>query len=97
MDTKSINREIVNYYQSLLRVSNARISIKVDIVNSGKLVSDEQANLLVSDISTREIKQALDNIGNEKAPWVDGFNSFFFKKCWDIVGTYFCNAVQQFF
>jgi len=39
------------------------------------------------------IKEALFNIGNDKAPGLDGYSSLFFKKSWDIVGADFCAAV----
>lgn len=37
------------------------------------------------------------SIRNEKAPGTDGFNSLFFKQCWEIVGEEISAAVTEFF
>lgn len=49
---------------------------------------------LVSDL---EIGNAMFSMGNDKAQCPNGFTSVFFKKNWDIVGGYVCNAVRDLF
>ncbi|GKE53700.1 RNA-directed DNA polymerase, eukaryota, reverse transcriptase zinc-binding domain protein, partial [Tanacetum coccineum] len=46
---------------------------------------------------TDEIKRALFDTDDNKAPGPDGFTSKFFKKLWDTVNTYFCAAIKDFF
>ncbi|GKE13017.1 RNA-directed DNA polymerase, eukaryota, reverse transcriptase zinc-binding domain protein [Tanacetum coccineum] len=43
-------------------------------------ISDDEALFLVEDVSYREIKDALFDIGDNKAPGPDGYSSIFFKK-----------------
>ncbi|KAJ9546404.1 hypothetical protein OSB04_018947 [Centaurea solstitialis] len=51
----------------------------------------------IRSISDKEIKDALFQIGNDKAPESDGFSSKFFKAAWPIVGKDVQIAVHNFF
>ena len=62
-----------------------------------KKVSYATGNNMVRDVSDDEIKAAMFDIGEDKAPGPDGFTSAFFKKGWDIVGHEVCGAVRDFF
>nr|GEU38750.1 RNA-directed DNA polymerase, eukaryota, reverse transcriptase zinc-binding domain protein [Tanacetum cinerariifolium] len=44
-----------------------------------------------------EIKEALFDIDEQKAPGPDGFSAKFFKAAWNIIGKDMCLAVQEFF
>ena len=44
-----------------------------------------------------EIKQALFDIEENKAPGIDGFNALFLKKTWIIIQQDVCKAVRDFF
>lgn len=48
-------------------------------------------------MSNEEIVQALQRINDNKSPGCDGFNAYFFKKAWEIVGEEIIEAVQEFF
>ncbi|GJY33032.1 RNA-directed DNA polymerase, eukaryota, reverse transcriptase zinc-binding domain protein [Tanacetum coccineum] len=48
-------------------------------------------------VSKKEVKEALFDIEDEKAPGPDGFTSKFFKETWDTVREDVCLAIQQFF
>ncbi|GKB89177.1 putative RNA-directed DNA polymerase, eukaryota, reverse transcriptase zinc-binding domain protein, partial [Tanacetum coccineum] len=52
---------------------------------------------MVQNVTNEEIKAAMFDIGDDRAPGPDGFTSAFFKKSWDIVGNDVCNAVCEFF
>lgn len=43
------------------------------------------------------MRKALWSIGDNKAPGPDGFNAFFYKQAWDLVGADVIAAVQEFF
>ncbi|GKB74635.1 hypothetical protein Tco_0936047 [Tanacetum coccineum] len=59
-------------------------------------LNSDKALFMVRQVTNEEIKDAIFNIGNDKAPGPDGFTSIFFKKAWDIVGNDVCNAVKDF-
>ncbi|GJZ17125.1 RNA-directed DNA polymerase, eukaryota, reverse transcriptase zinc-binding domain protein [Tanacetum coccineum] len=60
-------------------------------------ISQDKAELMVREITNKEIKEAIFDIGNDKAPGPDGFTATFFKRSWDIVGEDVCDAVKEFF
>ncbi|GJZ97564.1 aspartic peptidase, partial [Tanacetum coccineum] len=63
---------------------------------SNKVPADIASNM-VRDVTNDEIKAAMFDIGDDRAPGPDGYTSVFFKKGWDIVGDDICNAVRDFF
>lgn len=42
--------------------------------------------MLKFDVIIADVKSLLWIISNEKAPGLDGYNSYFFKQTWDVVG-----------
>lgn len=44
-----------------------------------------------------EVKEALFSMDSKKAPGIDGYNVYFFKKCWSIIARDIVEAVRQFF
>lgn len=53
----------------------------IDIVamKNGKQITHEQDNLLIELVTEEEIMQALKDIGDLKAPSIDGYGARFFK------------------
>ncbi|GKB64760.1 RNA-directed DNA polymerase, eukaryota, reverse transcriptase zinc-binding domain protein [Tanacetum coccineum] len=62
-----------------------------------KKVSMEDAASMVKPVTNEEIKCALFDICDSKAPRPDGYTSKFYKKAWSIVGDDVCSAVKEFF
>ncbi|GJY63013.1 RNA-directed DNA polymerase, eukaryota, reverse transcriptase zinc-binding domain protein [Tanacetum coccineum] len=60
-------------------------------------LSNEEADSMVKEVSDREIKEALFDIGDNKAPRPDGYSSVFFKKSWEVTGKDVCDAIKEFF
>ncbi|GFY96656.1 hypothetical protein Acr_11g0009620 [Actinidia rufa] len=94
---QEVSNAFVNYYKELLGTGSNCAQLDKDILLDGKLVQEEQSNVLIRDVSDGEIKEALFSIGDDKAPRPDGFSSFFYKKAWNVVGKEFCDAVKEFY
>ncbi|GJZ89579.1 RNA-directed DNA polymerase, eukaryota, reverse transcriptase zinc-binding domain protein [Tanacetum coccineum] len=62
-----------------------------------KTVSDSSNTSMIASVTNAEIKRAMFDIGDDKAPGPDGFTSVFFKKEWDVIGHDVCMAVHEFF
>ncbi|GJV54136.1 RNA-directed DNA polymerase, eukaryota, reverse transcriptase zinc-binding domain protein [Tanacetum coccineum] len=60
-------------------------------------LSENEASAMTRDVTDLEIKEAIFDIDNDKAPGPNGFTALFFKKSWDIVGKDACLAIKEFF
>ncbi|CAI9278120.1 unnamed protein product [Lactuca saligna] len=97
LEGEAIYKEFVDYFQDFLgkEVTCDEIYLPdslfinkldlVDVVDMVKIVSNE------------EIKTALFDIDDDKAPGPDGYSAKFFKSMWSIIGEDFCSAVKEFF
>lgn len=94
---EQVAEEFISFYKSLLGSSSPCEPINLDVLRSGNLLSQQQADGLIGAVSDLEIKEALFAIGEDKAPGPDGFSSCFFKKAWHVVGALFCQAIREFF
>ena len=59
--------------------------------------SPQHLDLLNKRITQEEIKRAIFSMNDAKAPGPDGFNSLFYKKAWNIVGSDVVEPVDSFF
>lgn len=96
-DQEVIIKDFVDYFSTLLGTKKQATPIDLDILRKGALVSDDDCKDLVRPITDEEIKAALFDIGNDKAPGPDGYSSAFFKKQWNRVGNDIIRAVKEFF
>ena len=71
--------------------------MKSSIIDEGQVLNPEQQRLLSCNFTRQDVKRVMQSIPNDKSPGMDGFNSFFFKHCWDIVGEEVADAVLDFF
>ncbi|XP_058776165.1 uncharacterized protein LOC131650474 [Vicia villosa] len=81
-----ISNEILSFYTGLVgTAANSIEGIDQPCILRGSIISKEEALDLITPISEHEIWEALEGIGNTKAPGIDGFNSYFFKDSWEII------------
>jgi hypothetical protein len=92
-----MGEEFVRFYQQLLGSCKATLPLDIDVIQSGPCLHASSHESLLAPVSNDDIKNALFDIGNDKAPGPDGYSSFFFKKSWGVIGGEFCAAVQNFF
>ncbi|XP_052176632.1 uncharacterized protein LOC127790939 [Diospyros lotus] len=92
-----VEDEFMGYFKGLLGRDSLFDDIDPMVLDSCPKVSVQQAQNLIKMVSRQEIKVALDGIGEDKAPGLDGYTSCFFKKARHIIGNDFCEAVEEFF
>jgi hypothetical protein len=76
---------ITNFYKSLLE-SHAGARFEELLNQVHQKVTIDMNNYLMEEYGDEEIKQALDGMGDLKAPGVNGMPALFYKQYWNIVG-----------
>ncbi|KAJ6925333.1 hypothetical protein NC651_009871 [Populus alba x Populus x berolinensis] len=93
---KEMGQLAVAYYQNILAAPPHEYQEDVSRLYTSK-IPPTSVSSLIQPFTSEEIKRALFSIPDDKAPGPDGFTSYFFKKCWGIVGADFINAIRSFF
>ncbi|KAL2235461.1 UNVERIFIED_CONTAM: hypothetical protein Sindi_1278300 [Sesamum indicum] len=61
------------------------------------IITTEETGQLLESFSEEDIKEAVFDIGEDRAPGPDGYSSGFYKNAWPVVGQEVTKAVQEFF
>ncbi|KAL2251999.1 UNVERIFIED_CONTAM: hypothetical protein Sindi_2322200 [Sesamum indicum] len=85
-DPGEVVHEFVSYYQNLLGGNRRRAFVDINYLRH-----------LLSKFSPEEVKIAVFDIAEDKAPGPDGFSSGFYKAAWPVVGTEITKAILDFF
>ncbi|KAL2247968.1 UNVERIFIED_CONTAM: hypothetical protein Sindi_2649100 [Sesamum indicum] len=80
-DLGEIAHEFVSYYQNLLGGTRRRLSVDIRYLRpwARHCITDEEANQLLLPPSADDVKQAVFDIADDKAPGPDGYSSRFFQ------------------
>ncbi|GJV18295.1 hypothetical protein Tco_1367315 [Tanacetum coccineum] len=91
-----VSEAFVNHYKTFLG-----IAATCDLLDTEglfvKTIPNTISNDMIRPITNDEIRRAMFNIEDDRAPGLDGFTLALFKKGWSIVGDDVCNAVRDFF
>lgn len=85
---------ITNFYKELCSSSQIEWNEVVDCVQT--LITEEQNNILLKEITDGEVKHALFQMHPDKSPGPDGMTPAFFQKHWNIVGKDVVTMVKEF-
>ncbi|GJT55301.1 RNA-directed DNA polymerase, eukaryota, reverse transcriptase zinc-binding domain protein [Tanacetum coccineum] len=88
--------QFVQHFQKFLGPNENGTELQTVNLFSNKLL-EEEALIMVSEVHDKEIKDAMFDIGENRAPGPDGFTSAFYKHSWSIVGKDICQAIREFF
>ena len=92
---EAIEGAFVNFCESLFTTASpSSVDICTEAISSK--VSAEINCTLMTEFTTEEVKQALDQMAPTKAPGPDGFTMGFNQQHWDIVGLEVCEVVLHF-
>ncbi|KAL2235484.1 UNVERIFIED_CONTAM: Retrovirus-related Pol polyprotein from type-1 retrotransposable element R2 [Sesamum indicum] len=98
-DLEEVINEFVTYYLNLLGGDRRRASIDIRFLRpwARHILSNEESTALLLPFTPADVKQAVFDIAEDKAPGPDGYSSGIFKATWPIVGQEVTSAVLDFF
>lgn len=92
-ENEHVAKQFLDHFQRFLGINDKVEEFKNNHVTFTNKLSTEEAFDLIKPISVEEIKAAMFDIDDSKAPGPDGYTSKFFKAAWGIVGEEVCLAV----
>ncbi|XP_034915333.1 uncharacterized protein [Populus alba] len=95
-DQQQMSQMAVSYFKQLLATPQPQLQDDITLLYPKQISAASKTSMLLP-LTNDEIKAALFSIPDTKAPGPDGYNAFFFKKCWSIIGTDFIAATRYFF
>ncbi|XP_020547031.1 uncharacterized protein LOC110011363 [Sesamum indicum] len=98
-ETGEIINEFVSYYKDLLGGNKRQTTMDIGFLRpwAGHVLSNEETNYLISAFTPDDVKNAVFDIAEDKAPGLDGYSSGFFKAAWPVVGQEVTKAILEFF
>ena len=77
---KNMEIEVLRFYSDLVGTTTAKLNhVDIDVIRKGSQLTEASKASLIKPFSEKEIWEALNSIGDEKTPGLDGFTVKFFK------------------
>ncbi|XP_074278279.1 uncharacterized protein LOC141601871 [Silene latifolia] len=92
-----IQNDFIKYYEILLGSSKHVDPVCATIMSDGPVLNMAHHEILLATVTPAEVRNAMFDIGGNKAPGPDGFSSQFYKDTWDITGDNVTSTIQEFF
>ncbi|KAL2240746.1 UNVERIFIED_CONTAM: hypothetical protein Sindi_0715800 [Sesamum indicum] len=91
--------EFVSYYQSLLGGERRQQVLDLRFIRTWArhILTEDEMMQLVAPFTANDVKIAVFDIAEDKAPGPDGYSSGFYKAAWPVVGNEVMKAVLDFF
>ncbi|KAL0290050.1 UNVERIFIED_CONTAM: Retrovirus-related Pol polyprotein from type-2 retrotransposable element R2DM, partial [Sesamum radiatum] len=98
-DPTIINSVFVTYFQDLLGGDRTERVLDIHYLRpwARHILTEEEAYALIRPVTVDDVKKAMFDIEEDKAPGPDGFSSGFIKAAWPIVGEDISKAIMDFF
>ncbi|XP_039007104.1 uncharacterized protein LOC120134738 [Hibiscus syriacus] len=95
----AMSSEVIDFFSNLIgkvdpMVKGENLQFLKELLN---YISTETDSSLTKPVTSEEIKEAIFDQGNNKAPGPDGYSPQFFKHSWPIIGEDMVAAIKHFF
>jgi hypothetical protein len=86
VEAEEAMKDVATNYFSELFTSTAGTRVEELLEHVDPRVTPVMNEMLCKEYTAQEVKEALDSIGDLKAPGPDGMHAIFYKRFWDVVG-----------
>jgi len=91
-----LGKMTISFFEQLISAPQPPLTANITPLYT-RTISASSTTAMLLPISSAEIKTTLFSIPDNKDPGPDGYNAFFFKKCWSIIRDDFIAATRYFF
>ena len=95
---EEVLRVMTTFYKKLLgERDHHRTHVDQQVIEIGQCLNIEQHIQLCLPFIDSDIKNVLFSIPTHKSPGLDGYNTGFYKACWEDIGPLVCSTIKEFF